>query len=93
MIYFLQTGGRRAWIRSAMAWVPPCVQSLTSLSRSLLVLLCALLAGYQCWTLLQLYLSQPVSMSLSFTKKQDLAVPAVTFLLATTVSWHLSLVH
>ncbi|XP_037079541.1 toll-like receptor 6, partial [Pollicipes pollicipes] len=47
-------------------------------ARSLLVIGCLLLAGYQCFTLLQLYLSEPVSMSLSFTPGKEVAVPSVT---------------
>ncbi|KAF0298515.1 hypothetical protein FJT64_004115 [Amphibalanus amphitrite] len=47
-------------------------------ARWLLVACCAALAAWQCRTLLMLYRSEPVSMSLSFTPMTDVDVPAIT---------------
>ena len=48
------------------------------LTRLALVACCVLLSGYQCWTLLQLFLGEPVSAATSFTPWEDVDVPGVT---------------
>ena len=55
-----------------------CGDRTAARARRLLVVCCTVLAVYQCWTLLELYLSEPVSMSLSYTPETEVDVPAVT---------------
>ena len=56
-------------------WWP---DSLGASARLLLLLCCVLLAGYQCLQLVELYNSEPVSLSLSFTPHAEVRVPSVT---------------
>ena len=64
--------------RSAAAAAAMSAGPGARLARLLLVACCVLLSGYQCWTLLQLFLGEPVSATTSFTPWEDVDVPAVT---------------
>ena len=48
------------------------------LARFVLIICCALLSAYQCWTLLKLFRGEPVSVTTSFTPWEDVDVPGVT---------------
>ncbi|KAF0302456.1 hypothetical protein FJT64_025441 [Amphibalanus amphitrite] len=48
------------------------------LARLALVVCCALLSGYQCWMLVQMFGEEPVSVVTSFTPWEDVVVPSVT---------------
>ena len=59
--------------------LPPCwPRTSAARCRVLLLLACACLAGYQTILLLQLYHSEPSSMTLAFTPRPEVDVPAVT---------------
>ena len=58
-----------------------CSSRAAGRGRCLLAVRCTLLAAGQCWQLLQLFLSEPVSSTISLTPALDVQVPSVTICL------------
>ena len=68
------TGWKYVIMRLRQCWP----QTTAARGRALLLLACVWLACHQAILLLQLYLSEPTGMTLSFTARPDVDVPAVT---------------